>query len=195
MMPWVILTTALFVLLCIYAIRPGITWIFAKTVKAGHVGDTHVWFILGGVVLCGLITDACGVHSITGAFLFGLSIPHDHIIRNMIEEKLHDFLSGILMPLFYIICGLRADISYMLKYTDKFMMSLVICSSFLVKIVTTVVASLFMQMHTRDAFAIGALMNTKGTLSLVVLNAGRDTKVLINPSTFFYYTFYLKICS
>lgn len=179
MMPWVILTTVMFVLLCIYVIRPGITWIFAKTVKSGHVGDTHVWFILGGVVLCGLITDACGVHSITGAFLFGLSIPHDHIIRNMIEEKLHDFLSGILMPLFYIICGLRADIGYMLKFTDKFMMVLVICSSFLVKIVTTVIVSLFMQMPTRDALAIGALMNTKGTLSLVVLNAGRDTKVIL----------------
>ncbi|WZZ56601.1 hypothetical protein YC2023_056708 [Brassica napus] len=181
MMPWVILTTFIFVLLCIYVIRPGITWIFAKTVKAGQVGDTHVWFILGGVVLCGLITDACGVHSITGAFLFGLSIPHDHIIRNMIEEKLHDFLSGILMPLFYIICGLRADIGYMLKFTDKFIMVLVICSSFLVKIVTTVVVSLFMQMPTRDALAIGALMNTKGTLSLVVLNAGRDTKALDSP--------------
>ncbi|ESQ36363.1 hypothetical protein EUTSA_v10006774mg [Eutrema salsugineum] len=181
MMPWVILTTFMFVLLCIYVIRPGITWIFAKTVKAGQVGDTHVWFILGGVVLCGLITDACGVHSITGAFLFGLSIPHDHIIRNMIEEKLHDFLSGILMPLFYIICGLRADIGYMLKFTDKFMMTLVICSSFLVKIVTTVIVSLFMKMPTRDALAIGALMNTKGTLSLVVLNAGRDTKALDSP--------------
>ena len=181
MMPWVILTTFIFVLLCIYVIRPGITWIFAKTVKAGQVGDTHVWFILGGVVLCGLITDACGVHSITGAFLFGLSIPHDHIIRNMIEEKLHDFLSGILMPLFYIICGLRADISYMLKFTDKLMMVLVICSSFLVKIVTTVVASLFLQMPIRDALAIGSLMNTKGTLSLVVLNAGRDTKALDSP--------------
>ncbi|KAH0905710.1 hypothetical protein HID58_037537 [Brassica napus] len=181
MMPWVILTTFIFVLLCIYVIRPGITWIFAKTVKAGQVGDTHVWFILGGVVLCGLITDACGVHSITGAFLFGLSIPHDHIIRNMIEEKLHDFLSGILMPLFYIICGLRADIGYMLRFTDKFILVLVICSSFLVKIVTTVVVSLFMQMPTRDALAIGALMNTKGTLSLVVLNAGRDTKALDSP--------------
>ncbi|KFK42894.1 hypothetical protein AALP_AA1G052600 [Arabis alpina] len=181
MMPWVMLSTAVFVLLCIYVIRPGVAWIFEKTGQAGQVGDTHVWFVLGGVILCGLITDACGVHSITGAFLFGLSIPHDHIIRNMIEEKLHDFLSGILMPLFYIICGLRADIGFMLTYTDKFVMFIVICSSFLVKIVTTVVASLFMQMHTRDGFAIGALMNTKGTLSLVVLNAGRDTKALDSP--------------
>ncbi|CAH2038834.1 unnamed protein product [Thlaspi arvense] len=181
MMPYVILTTFFFVILCIFVIRPGITWIFAKTVKAGQVGDTHVWFILGGVVLCGLITDACGVHSITGAFLFGLSIPHDHIIRNMIEEKLHDFLSGILMPLFYIICGLRADIGYMFKFTDKIMMVFVISSSFLVKILTTVVVSLFMKMPTRDALAIGALMNTKGTLSLVVLNAGRDTKALDSP--------------
>ncbi|CAN8294734.1 unnamed protein product [Cochlearia groenlandica] len=181
MMPWVILTTSIFVLLCIYVIRPGITWIFAKTVKTGQVGDTHVWFILGSVVLCGLITDTCGVHSITGAFMFGLSIPHDHIIRNMIEEKLHDFLSGILMPLFYIVCGLRADIGYMFKYTHKFMMALVITSCFLIKIVTTLVVSLFMKMPRRDAFAIGALMNTKGTLSLVVLNAGRDTKALDSP--------------
>ncbi|CAN8247657.1 unnamed protein product [Cochlearia groenlandica] len=178
MMPYSLVSTIVFVIICIYVIRPGITWAFANTVKGGHVGDTHIWFTLAGVVLCSLITDACGVQSITGAFLFGLSIPHGHIIRNMIEEKLHDFLSGILMPLFYIICGMRADIVYMFRYTSVGVLAFVITSSFLVKIVSTVLCSIFLRMPLRDGFAIGALMNTKGTMALVVLNAGRDTRAL-----------------
>ncbi|XP_010542776.1 PREDICTED: cation/H(+) antiporter 23, chloroplastic-like [Tarenaya hassleriana] len=181
MMPFVLLATGGFILLCILVIRPGISWAFSKTVKGGHVDDTHVWFILCGVVLCGLITDACGVHSITGAFVFGLSIPHDQIIRNMIEEKLHDFLSGILMPLFYIICGLRADFEFMFRYVDPAIMGLVVCTSFLLKIVPTFIALLFMRTSFRDALALGTLMNTKGTLALVILNAGRDTKALDSP--------------
>ncbi|ESQ51778.1 hypothetical protein EUTSA_v10016242mg [Eutrema salsugineum] len=178
MMPYAIVSTIAFVFFCIYVMRPGIAWAFANTVKGGNVGDTHVWFTLAGVLLCSLITDTFGVHSITGAFLFGLSIPHDHIIRNMIEEKLHDFLSGILMPLFYIICGLRIDLNYMFKYTSVGMMVFVISSSFMVKILSTVVCSFFLRIPLRDALAIGALMNTKGTMALVTLNAGRDTRAL-----------------
>ncbi|KFK31171.1 hypothetical protein AALP_AA6G078200 [Arabis alpina] len=180
-MPYVFSSTLVFLLLCFYVIRPGIAWAFAHTVKGGQVGETHVWFTLAGVVLSGLITDACGISSIPGAFLFGLSIPHDHIIRSMIEEKLHDFLSGILMPLFYIICGVRVDLRFMLEYTSYGMLAFVISSSFMVKIISTVVCSYFLRIPMRDGLAIGALMNTKGTLALVVLNTGLDKRALDVP--------------
>ncbi|KAL1221187.1 Cation/H(+) antiporter 21 [Cardamine amara subsp. amara] len=178
LMLYPLLSTLAFTLLCYFVIHPGISYVFNNTVEGGHVGESHVWFILAGVILCGLITEACGVKSITGAFLFGLSIPQDHMIRKMIEEKLHDFLAGILMPLFYIICGLRADLGYMSRFLSVGTMAFVISSSFMVKIVSTVVCSIFLRMPLRDGFAIGALMNTKGTMALVILNAGRDNKSL-----------------
>ncbi|KAF3581063.1 hypothetical protein DY000_02035007 [Brassica cretica] len=178
LMPCALVSTIAFAFFCIYVIHPGIVWAFANTVKGGHVGENHVWFTLVGVVFCALITDAFGVNSITGAFLFGLSIPHDHIIRNMIEEKLHDFLSGFLMPLFYVICGFRVDLDYLLQNTTVGVLVFVISSCFMVKILSTVICSLFLGMPLRDGFAVGALMNTKGTMALVILNAGRDSKVL-----------------
>ncbi|KAL0740675.1 hypothetical protein Bca4012_082188 [Brassica carinata] len=178
MMLFGFVTNIVFFFFCIYVIRPGVAWAFANTVKGGHVGDTHVWYTLVGVVFCSFITDACGASSVTGAFLFGLSIPHDHIIRNMIEEKLHDYLSGILMPLFYIICGLRLDLGYLFKTTTIKALVSVISASFMVKILSTVICSLFLRMPLRDGFAVGALMNTKGTMALVILNAGRDRKSL-----------------
>ncbi|XP_010513144.1 PREDICTED: cation/H(+) antiporter 21-like [Camelina sativa] len=178
MMPYSLISITAFVLFCYFLIRPAVAWTFNNTVKGGHVDETHVWFILAGVILCSLMTELCGVQSITGAFLFGLSIPHDHIIRNMIEQKLHDYISGILMPLFYIICGLRADLGYMSEYVSVRTMALVISASFLVKILSTVVCSIFLRIPFRDGFAIGSLMNTKGTMALVILNAGRDTKAL-----------------
>ncbi|EFH55608.1 predicted protein [Arabidopsis lyrata subsp. lyrata] len=178
MLPYSLVSTTAFIILCYFVIHPGVAWAFNNTVKGGQVGDTHVWFTLAGVLICSLITEVFGVHSITGAFLFGLSIPHDHIIRKMIEEKLHDFLSGILMPLFYIICGLRADISYMSKFVSVGVMAFVISASIMVKILSTIFCSIFLRMPLRDGFAIGALMNTKGTMALVILNAGRDSKAL-----------------
>ncbi|CAH8382038.1 unnamed protein product [Eruca vesicaria subsp. sativa] len=178
MMPFSLVSTIVFVFFCIYVIRPGMAWVFANTVKGGHVGENHVWYTLVGVVFCSLITDVCGATSITGAFLFGLSVPHDHIIRNMIEEKVHDFLSGILMPLFYIICGLRLDLDYLIENTTANVVVVVISSCFMVKIVSTVICSLFLRMPLRDGFAVGALMNTKGTMALVILKAGRDSKAL-----------------
>ncbi|CAD5320091.1 unnamed protein product [Arabidopsis thaliana] len=178
MLPYSLASTIAFVLLCYFVIQPGVAWIFNNTVEGGQVGDTHVWYTLAGVIICSLITEVCGVHSITGAFLFGLSIPHDHIIRKMIEEKLHDFLSGMLMPLFYIICGLRADIGYMNRTVSVGMMAVVTSASVMVKILSTMFCSIFLRIPLRDGLAIGALMNTKGTMALVILNAGRDTKAL-----------------
>ncbi|XP_018482292.1 cation/H(+) antiporter 21-like [Raphanus sativus] len=172
------LSSIAFVFFCIYVIRPGVAWAFANTVKGGHVGDTHVWYTLVGVVVCSLITEAFGATSITGAFFFGLSVPHDHKIRDMIEKKLHDYLSGILMPLFYIICGLRLDLGSLFHDTGIKTMVAVIFLSFMVKILSTVVCSIFLRMPLRDGFAVGALMNTKGTLALVILIAGRDRKSL-----------------
>ncbi|XP_013696277.3 cation/H(+) antiporter 21-like [Brassica napus] len=178
MMLFALVSTIGFVFFCIYVIRPGVAWAFANTVKGGHVGENHVWFTLVGVIFCSLITEAFGVTSIPGAFLFGLSVPHDHIIRDMIEEKLHDYLSGILMPLFYIICGLRLNLGYLSTNTSAGTLVFVISSCFMVKILSTVICSLFLRMPLRDGFAVGALMNTKGTMALVILNAGRDSKAL-----------------
>ncbi|CAI0444634.1 unnamed protein product [Linum tenue] len=52
------------------------------------------------------------------------------------------------------------------------------------KIVGTVVVSLLCKMPFQEALAVGFLMNTKGLVELIVLNIGRDRKVIQFPFFF-----------
>ncbi|KAI3935134.1 hypothetical protein MKX01_031401 [Papaver californicum] len=174
---WVVVLSTMFVGFCIFVLRPGVGWLIRRTPEGETVSDFHICLILTGVMLCGFITDSIGTHSIFGAFMFGLVIPNGPLGSNMIE-KLEDFVSGLLLPLFFAISGLRTNVTSM-TYSAEWIWSffvLVLCS--LSKIGATFLTAVFYEMPTRDGFALGLLMNTKGLIEMIVLNVGRDRKVL-----------------
>lgn len=133
---------------------------------------------MAGIFLCGLATDACGSHSIVGAFMFGVILPHDDTVRTKLLEKLQDVVTGIFMPLFFLISGLRSDLTYMFQHTPWEMVLLVVVISWIAKVVSVFFVSLHYKMSTLDSLILGLLMNTKGVLSLIVINTGRNIKVL-----------------
>ncbi|RZC84803.1 hypothetical protein C5167_047582 [Papaver somniferum] len=172
---WVVILSTAFVGFCIFVLRPGIGWLIRRTPEGEAVSDFHTCLILTGVMLCGFITDSIGTHSIFGAFMFGLVIPNGPLGSNMIE-KLEDFVSGLLLPLFFAISGLRTNVSSMTYSADWIwtLIILILCS--LAKIGATFLTAVFYEMPTRDGFALGLLMNTKGLIEMIVLNVGRDQK-------------------
>ncbi|KAI3903921.1 hypothetical protein MKW92_047364 [Papaver armeniacum] len=174
---WVVILSTAFVSFCIFVVRPGIGWLIRKTPEGETVSDFHICLILTGVMLCGFITDSIGTHSIFGAFMFGLVIPNGPLGSNMIE-KLEDFVSGLLLPLFFAISGLRTNVRSMTYSADWIwtLLILILCS--LAKLGATFLTAIFYEMPTRDGFALGLLMNTKGLIEMIVLNVGRDQKVL-----------------
>ncbi|KAE8665545.1 hypothetical protein F3Y22_tig00112609pilonHSYRG00083 [Hibiscus syriacus] len=147
-----ILATVVFVLVCVFALRPAFAWLIERTSEGEVLSDTHIWFIMAGILLCGLTTDACGSNSIVGAFMFGAILPQEEAVRTRVVEKLNDFVNWILMPLFFLINGLRSDLPY--------------CSI----------------IPLGSCMVLGLLMNTKGVLSLIILNTGRNIKALNNQT-------------
>lgn len=194
---YTILCTVVFIVVCLFVFRPIIAKLISHAMKGGHdLKEQHIWFILGWIVLFGFITDACGVHSIVGGFMFGVIMPRTESIRSRITEKLEDFISGILMPLFFLTTGLRTDISFSLGQIHWYVSVLVIVFSFAAKIVSTMIVFIFCNMPMEEGMAVGVLMNTKGVLSLIIINTGRNIKVLylcicINAATIiFFYLFF-----
>ncbi|GLT80654.1 hypothetical protein SLA2020_520830 [Shorea laevis] len=189
---YALLSTTIFVLVSVFLIRPALSWLIGCTSKGEqgniYITDNHVWFILAGIVLFGFITDACGSHSIFGAFMFGVIMPqeyeheHGNMIRSTVIEKLDDFVTGILMPLFFLVSGLRTDVAFMLSKTPWIIVMLVVVVSCAAKIASAFLVSLLYRMPPREGLALGLLMNTKGVLALVILNTGRNIKALNNQS-------------
>ncbi|OVA01157.1 Cation/H+ exchanger [Macleaya cordata] len=175
---WVILSSVGFVVLCILVIRPAIGWVIRQTPEGENFNDFYICLILTGVMICGFITDSIGTHSVFGAFIFGLVIPNGPLATTLVE-KLEDLVAGLLVPLFFAISGLRTNVLSLKN--DKLqwgllMLVALLCS--LAKTFGTFLAALFYQMPFREAFSLGLLMNTKGLIEMVVLNVGKDQKVL-----------------
>ncbi|KAF9681812.1 hypothetical protein SADUNF_Sadunf05G0041500 [Salix dunnii] len=85
-----------FIIFCWFVVRPFLSKKKYSSNKRSSK-DFDVLFILAGVILCGLITDACGSSSMTGAFVLGIAIP-DRGQGTRITEESNDFVAGIMLP-------------------------------------------------------------------------------------------------
>lgn len=183
---WVMLASAVFVGFCLLVVRPAVAWIISKTPEGESYSDFHICLILAGVMISGFITDAIGTHAVFGAFVYGLAIPNGSLGMTLVE-KLEDFVSGVLLPLFFAISGLRTNAAAIKGATTWGYLFLVIILACIGKIVGTVAVAVYYQIGIREGTSIGLLMNTKGLIEIIVLNVGRDQKVRIQ-STYLYLT-------
>lgn len=178
---WVVLSSAAFVAFCIVIVRPAIAWMARRTPDGDTFSEFHLCVVLTGVMVAGFITDAIGTHSVFGAFVFGLVIPNGPLGVTLME-KLEDFVSGLLLPLFFAISGLKTNVSAITSVgTWGFLMLLVVlaCAG---KVAGTLLVCLYYRMPVQEGVTLGLLMNTKGLVEMIVLNVGRDQKVLDDES-------------
>ncbi|CAI9755355.1 unnamed protein product [Fraxinus pennsylvanica] len=178
---WVIMSSVAFVAFCVYIIRPLISWMIRRIPEGESVSEFSICLILTGVMISGFITDAIGTHSVFGAFVFGLIIPNGPIGITLIE-RLEDFVSGLLLPLFFAISGLKTNIATITGIGTWAILALVIVLACVGKVAGTLLVSLYYKMPFNEGVTLGLLMNTKGLVEMIVLNVGKDQKVLDDKS-------------
>ncbi|KAL5720009.1 Cation/H(+) antiporter 15 [Ranunculus cassubicifolius] len=173
---YVVASAVAFVVFCIFAIRPAIKWVIRHTPEGENFNEFYIMLILTGVMVCGFITDAIGTHSVFGAFVFGLVIPNGPLGTALIE-KLEDFVTTLLLPLFFAISGLRTDLRSMRNVKACLVLLTIIATSCVGKVGGTLLVALYYDIPFHEGFCLGMLMNTKGLIELIILNVGRDQKV------------------
>ncbi|CAL9159237.1 unnamed protein product [Musa hybrid cultivar] len=180
---WVLLCGMAFVAVQMIAVRPAMSWVAKRAESEG--GESEVWIALtlAGVLVSGFFTDFIGIHSIFGAFVFGLTVPKDGEFAGILIERIEDFVSGLLLPLYFASSGLKTNVASIKGGKAWGLLALVISTACAGKIVGTFVVAVACRMVARDALALGVLMNTKGLVELIVLNIGKERKVL-NDETF-----------
>ncbi|KAL6176574.1 hypothetical protein ACLB2K_053207 [Fragaria x ananassa] len=182
---WLVGLTSVFIAVFIFVVRPALSWVLQNTTKKDSHNELHVCFILSWIVICGFITDACGAHSIVGAFMLGAIMPKELELKSFLVERIGNFVSSMMMPLFYLVVGLRFNVDRILYVrkkepngTTKFDVMVVVALAFTAKLVATSIAALINKIKLRDSLILGVLMNTKGLLALIILSSARDLKVL-----------------
>ncbi|KAK1294670.1 Cation/H(+) antiporter 19 [Acorus calamus] len=100
------------------------------------------------------------------------------VLAGVLIEKIEDLISGLFLPLYFVSSGLKTDVTTIRGARSWGLLALVITNACLGKIGGTVAVSLLAKIPFREAVALGFLMNTKGLVELIVLNIGKDRKVL-----------------
>lgn len=174
---WVLLCGIAFCLVMFFAVQPLMARIAARSPDNEPVKEVFVCITLAGVLVAGFCTDAIGIHSIFGAFLFGLIIPKDGPFAGALVEKLEDFVSILMLPLYFASSGLKTNVGSIHGARSVGLLVLVITVACLGKIIGTFLAARATRVDFRKSLTLGVLMNTKGLVELIVLNIGKDRGV------------------
>ncbi len=180
----VTLAALTFVAVMLLAVRPLIARWSSRV-------DRTIGPLPAGVLASALVTalasavtaELIGIHAIFGAFLLGALIPHDSRLSRELTSRLKDSVTILLLPAFFAYTGMRTEIGLVSGIEQWLACGAIIAVATLGKFGGTFVAARAVGIARRDAAALGALMNTRGLMELIVLNIGLDLGV-ISPTLF-----------
>ena len=175
---WVFLSGCIFVVCAILIVPPIFKWIAQRCHEGEPVKETYICATLAAVLAAGFVTDAIGIHAMFGAFVIGVLIPKDGPFAGTLVEKVEDLVSGLFLPLYFVSSGLKTNIATIQGLQSWGLLVLVIFTACFGKISGTLLVTLLCKATLREALTLGFLMNTKGLVELIVLNIGKDRKVM-----------------
>lgn len=124
------------------------------------------------------ITETIGIHALFGAFLMGVVIPERHGLKRRLIARTRDVTTLVLLPLFFAYSGLRTQIGLLDDLQSWGVCAVVLCFAILGKFGGTMLAARITDHSWRESCVLGALMNTRGLMELIVLNIGYDLGIL-----------------
>lgn len=139
--------------------------------------------VFGILLISSYITEILGIHALFGAFLAGVIMPQSIGFRRILIEKVESVSLGLLLPLFFVLTGLRTEIGLLNQSHLWGICGIVIALAVIGKFGGVTLASRISGFKWKESLTLGALMNTRGLMELVVLNIGYELGIL-SPELF-----------
>jgi Kef-type K+ transport system membrane component KefB len=133
-------------------------------------GRATILLILGALG-CALLTELIGLHLLFGAFVAGMAVSGNAALRRLVQQHIEPFALALLLPLFFARTGLDTRID-LLSGAEWALCAAIVALATLGKFGGTVVAARLSDIPRADALRLGALMNTRGLMELIVLGLG-----------------------
>ena len=175
---YIILLAVLYVLMMLFVVKPFLKKIGDLYATRENLSKPVVAIFLLTLIISSYLTEIIGIHALFGAFMTGAIMPDVTKIRNIIIEKVEDVALILLLPLFFVFTGLRTQIGLINDFYLWQITGLIILVAVVGKFFGSALAAKFVGQNWRDSLTIGALMNTRGLMELIVLNIGYDLGVL-----------------
>ncbi len=146
--------------------------------RRGYLSQDTLALIMLLVLASSAMTDWIGIQAIFGAFLLGMAMPAESKFVRHLTDKLEDFILLFLLPIFFAYTGLRTNIGLLDNAHLWKICLLVVLVATGAKVLFSLFAARFAGLSWRQSGVLGALMNARGLVELIVLNIGLNLHVL-----------------
>lgn len=138
--------------------------------------------VLIALMACAFLTDTIGIHAIFGAFILGVAMPSG-VFAKRFTDMLEPLVTTFLLPLFFVFSGLNTQIGLVDSIGLWAVFAGLLVVSIAGKFVACTLAARWKKVPTREAIALGSLMNARGLIELILLNIGLQAGI-ITPTLF-----------
>ena len=173
----------LYIVIMFLAIRPFLRMVGQIYHNKEVIDKGIVAFILLLLVISSYFTEILGLHALFGAFIAGVVMPENIKFRKIMTEKVEDVSLALFLPLFFASTGLRTEIGLIDSSEQWILCIIFILVAIVGKFGGAMFSARFVGESWKDSLYIGALMNTRGLMELVVLTIGYEMGIL-TPSIF-----------
>lgn len=150
--------------------------------KADEVTTPLLAITLMAFMLSAFAMDAIGIHAVFGGFLLGTAMPRG-LFADDLKRKLEPFTLIVLLPMFFTFSGLHTQLSIV---TDPQLLGValaILAASILAKGGACWLVARLTGQDNATAMGIGALMNARGLMELIIINIGLQ-RGIIGPGLF-----------
>ena len=150
--------------------RTTVVWISEDEIYEGGLA-----LVCALAIASALVTESLGFHYVLGAFVAGAVTPH--ALRPAILDRLQATTLGLLMPFFFILTGLRT----LVDFNSSAFIEIVILTTVVAvsgKVGGTALTARLVGEPWPIALGLGALLQTKGLMEVIVLTILRDAAII-----------------
>jgi K+:H+ antiporter len=156
-------------------VRPLLNRLVTCRMRNGEVQERALAVVGAMAIASALATEAMGLHYILGAFVAGVVTP-EHL-RKPILDRLQVITVALLMPFFFMLTGLRTLID---PTSSAFLEIFVAATAVAVigKVGGSAITARFTGESWPTALGLGALLQTKGLMEVIVLTILLDAGII-----------------
>jgi len=158
-------------------LRPLAARLLARAAPNGRPHGAVLGVLLIGACATAAATEWLGLHAVFGAFLFGACLPRDDRLLETLVERIEHVAVLVLMPVFFALAGLSTTPDAFTS-TGLPALLLILAAAIVGKMLGSGGGARIAGLPWYQAGAVGALMNARGLMELIVMKIGLDAGVI-----------------
>jgi Kef-type K+ transport system membrane component KefB len=133
--------------------------------------------VLMAFLFSAFVMDWAGMHAVFGGFLLGVAMPRGRLAAEL-KAKLEPITVVLLLPMFFTYSGLNTKLDMLASPALLGVTLVLLAASILAKFGACWAAARLTGQDNATALGIGALMNARGLMELIILNIGLQKGII-----------------